>query len=89
MRLKLQNYCDWVLLGVLRFVGPAQQVAGGLYIREVVLDIHSIDPLSGDVGRALEIREKGGGTSEQLSTQNALDRLQNSVETSVKEWTWT
>ena len=78
-----------MLIGVLRFVGPAQQISGGLYIREVELDIHTVDPLSGDVGQALEIREKGGGASEQLSTENALDRLRNSVESSVKEWTWT
>jgi hypothetical protein len=88
-RLKLQQYCDAVLLGVVRFVGPAQAVAGGMYIREAVLDIHEIDPLSGHLGPALEIREKGGGTNERLSTENALDRLENEVATSLREWSWT
>lgn len=89
-RLKLQRYCDTVLLGMLRLVGPAQQVANGLFIREAVLDIRAIDPVSGDViGQTLEISEKGGGADAQLSTENALERLKNSVEGSVREWSWT
>ena len=88
-RLGLRRYCDVVLVGVLRFVGPAQHVAPGMFIREAVLDIRPIDPVSGSIGTPLEVSEKGGGTSEQLSTENALDRLKNSVESSVREWSWT
>jgi hypothetical protein len=88
-RLKLQHYCDAVVLGVLRFSAPAQQVADRLYIREAVLDIRVIDPLSGIIEKMPEIREKGGGATAQLSTENALDRLENSLEDSVKEWSWT
>ena len=88
-RLGLQRYCDVVLVGVLRFVGPAQNVAPGMFIREAVFDIRPIDPVSGSIGAPLEVSEKGGGTSEQLSTENALDRLKNSVESSVREWSWT
>jgi hypothetical protein len=88
-RLGLQRYCDVVLVGVLRFVGPAQRVGPDMFIREVALDIRPIDPVSGSIGTPLEVTEKGGGTNEQLSTENALDRLKNSVESSVREWSWT
>ncbi|MBS0418391.1 MAG: hypothetical protein JSR66_11810 [Proteobacteria bacterium] len=88
-RLGLQRYCDVVLVGVLRFAGPAQRVAPDMFIREAVLDIRPVDPVSGSIGTPLEVSEKGGGTSEQLSTENALDRLKNSVESSVREWSWT
>jgi len=88
-QLGLKRYCDVVLVGVLRFVGPAQGVAPGMFIREAVLDIRPINPVSGSIGTPLEVNEKGGGASEQLSTENALDRLKNSVESSVREWSWT
>lgn len=88
-RLRLQRYCDAVVLGVLRFAAPAQQVGDKFYIREIVLDVRVIDPLSGTIEQMPEIREKGGGATPQLSTENALDRLGNSVEDSVKEWSWT
>jgi hypothetical protein len=88
-RLKLQQHCDALVLGALRFVGPAQAVGGGLYIREVVLDVRKIDPASGQPGPSLEIREKGGGASAELSTINALSRLEDKVEASISEWSWT
>jgi hypothetical protein len=88
-KLKLRDHCDALLLGSLRFVGPAQEVASGLYVREIVLDVHQIDPVSGQIGKSLEIREKGGGSDAQLSTINALSRLKDKIETSISEWTWT
>jgi hypothetical protein len=88
-RLKLQKHCDSLLLGTLRFVGPAQAVEGGLYIREAVLDIHAIDPSSGEVLHSLEIREKGGGANAELSTVNALSRLEEKVANSISEWSLT
>jgi hypothetical protein len=86
--LKLQQHCDSVLIGVLRFVGPAQLVDGGFFIREAVLDVHAIDPVTGRVKESLEISEKGGGASAELSTVNAIARLKEKVEASISEWSW-
>jgi hypothetical protein len=87
--LKLRKHCNALLIGSLRFVGPAQAVSGGFYVREIVLDVHQIDPVSGQVNKSLEIREKGGGSDAQQSTTNALTRLKDKIETSLSEWTWT
>jgi hypothetical protein len=86
-RLMLRQHCDSVLLGVLRFSGPAENV-DGLYIREAVLDIHAIDPATGQVVNALKLRQKGGGSTAELSTVNAMIRLEEEVETSLSEWSW-
>ncbi len=88
-KLKLRDHCDALLVGSLRFVGPAQAVSNGFYVREIVLDVHQIDPATGQIDKSLEIREKGGGSDPQLSTTNALSRLKDKIETSISEWTWT
>lgn len=86
-RLTLRKHCDSVLLGVLRFSGPAENV-DGLYVREAVLDIRAIDPGTGQVVNSLEIRQKGGGSTAELSTVNAMIRLEEQVEASLSEWSW-
>jgi hypothetical protein len=86
--LKLREHIDSVLVGELRFVGPAQLVSDGLYVREAVLEVHAIDPASGRVMHTLEIREKGGGANAELSSVNALERLEEKVQASISEWTW-
>lgn len=86
-QLMLRRHCDSVLLGVLRFSGPAENV-DGLYFREAVLDIHAIDPGTGQVVSSLEIRQKGGGSTAELSTVNAMIRLEEAVEASLSEWSW-
>lgn len=87
-RLKLQEHCDSVLLGVLRFGGPAQVVDGGMYIREAVLEIRALDPSTGLVIDSLEISEKGGGTTAELSAINAVSRLKESVIANISGWSW-
>jgi ribosomal protein S11 len=87
-RLKLQEHCDSVLLGVLRFAGPAQAVDGGMYIREAVLEIRALDPSTGLVIDSLEISEKGGGTTAELSAIAALSRLKESVLANISGWSW-
>lgn len=87
-RLKLQEHCDSVLLGVLRFGGPAQAVEGGMYIREVVLEIRALDPSTGLVIDSLEISEKGGGSTAELSAINAVSRLKESVIANISGWSW-
>lgn len=85
--LKLKDHVDSVLIGELRYNGPAQ-VVNGLYLREVVLEVHAIDPSSGEVRKRLQVRGKGGGANEELSSQNAIDRLEQEVETNISEWIW-
>ena len=87
-RLKLREHCESVLLGVLRFVGPAQQVGTDLYMREVVLEVRAVDPATGRVLKSLEIREKGGGASAELSSVNAITRLEQQVQANISEWSW-
>lgn len=87
-RLKLHDHCDSVLVGVLRFGGPAQVVDGGLYIREAVLEIHAVDPSTGLVIDSLEISEKGGGATAELSAINAVSRLKESVIANISGWSW-
>lgn len=87
-RLKLQEHCDSVLLGVLRFVGPAQVVDGGMFIREAVLEIRALDPSTGRVIDSLEISEKGGGATAELSAINAVSRLKESVIANISGWSW-
>jgi hypothetical protein len=87
-RLKLREHCDRVLLGVLRFAGPAQVVDGGLYIREAVLEIRALDPSTGLVVDSLEISEKGGGTTAELSAIDAVSRLKESVLANISGWSW-
>jgi hypothetical protein len=86
--LKLRDYVDSVLLAEFRFAGPAQHVQGGLYIREGVLEVHAIDPSSGEVRKVLEIREKGGGSTAEQSSENALTRLEESIENDISGWIW-
>ncbi len=63
--LKLRDYVDR-LLAEFHFVGPRAGSAG-TYIREAVLEVHAIDPASGEVRKVLEIREKGGGATAEQS----------------------
>jgi hypothetical protein len=86
--LKLREFVDSVLLAEFRFVGPAQAVEGGLFIREAVLEVHAIDPSSGEVRKIQEIREKGGGATAELSSENAVTRLEEAVEGNISEWIW-
>jgi hypothetical protein len=79
---------DSVLLAEFRFAGPAQRDQGGLYIREGVLEVHAIDPSSGEVRKVLEIREKGGGATAEQSSENALTRLEESIENDLSGWNW-
>jgi hypothetical protein len=86
--LKLRDYVDGVLLAEFRFVGPAQLVQDGVYIREAVLEVHAIDPSSGEIRKVLEIREKGGGASAESSSENALTRLEEEVQNNIAGWIW-
>jgi len=86
--LKLRDYVDSVLLAEFHFVGPAQAVQGNLYIREAVLEVHAIDPASGEVRKVLEIREKGGGATAEQSSENALTRLEQSIANDMSGWVW-
>jgi hypothetical protein len=86
--LKLREHVDSVLLAELRFVGPAQSMGDGLYIREAVLEVHAVDVSSGEIRKVLEIRGKGGGANEELSSINAVDRLQEQVEANIAGWVW-
>jgi len=88
--LQLRRYCDRVVLGAVRFQGPAQHVGQGLFIREAVAVFRLIDPETGQVtGRELEIPVKGGGADAAASTADALRTLAEQIPMEVSAWSWT
>jgi len=84
-RLELRKYCDKVLLGVVRFAGPAEnQSHSGLYMREAILNLHAIAADTGELLEDIEISAKGRGPDEDASTRDALRALEGSIEERIK-----
>lgn len=86
--LRLREFVDSVLLAEFHFAGPAQLVEDNMYIREAVLEVRAIDPSSGEIRKTLAIREKGGGPTAEQSSENALTRLEQSIEDNISGWNW-
>ena len=88
-RLRLSERCDTVLLAKLKLAGPVSNAGGGLYITHWILSIHAISPESGDVTSQREIEAKGAGSSPEASQARAVRELEESIEETLKLWSWT
>jgi len=84
-QLRLQEYCDGVLLGEVR-LNPSNNMQG-LFITEATMYLHQVAVDSGAIAKNLVIRAKGSGLNADSSAASALRELEESLKQHLAEWT--